>query len=331
MSTVVSLPPTSVPVRPRTVNAPGLIQECAEHYLGVLARRGRSLNTIASYECDLGQFIGYCESRAVRFVQHVTVVLVEDYIDALARGKHYRSSTLQRKREALRGFLDYQVHLGLIRRNPVDQTMSIKVVTERVIAPEESTLLRVIDSIDASSVLGLRDRAFFRLMFDAACRASEPCRLDVYDPESPPLCTVLPGGSVVFVKKGGGVHSNPIDATTQQYLNDWLAVRPRWAKPSQSALFVSRRGQRVSRHTMHARIKAIGKCAGLPDLHMHLFRHRRAGEVINRLGLRAGSELLDHKNINTTQQCYGHYGEAHRHRQLMEHCALGGGSHDQHD
>lgn len=327
MSTIVQLTPP-VNVTPRSHAEPGNLRAVASQYLTQLSRRGRSTNTIKSYETDLGQFVGYMQGRAIDYVQHVTGEVVEQFLDSLMQANNLKPVSVARKRETLRGLFTWCMQRNLIGRNPVDDTMSITWTSAVRIAPSEAALLRAIEAIPADTVLGLRDRAFFRLMFDAAMRASEPCKLDVYDPNNPPRNTVAPNGMVQVEVKGGRLESNPLDDTTMQYLQAWLDARHNWARADQRALFVNRLGQRVTRQAMHARCKAMGEAAGLPDLHMHLFRHCRAGTVIEKLGLREGSLLLHHKNINTTSAVYGHICEAHRHQRLRKECRLGGNQED---
>lgn len=324
MSNIINLSPPIVAL-PRFIPAPGEIDHTANHFLTALQSRGRSKNTVAAYECDLGQFIGFCFERGITYVQHVTTDVVERFFDALIQGLNVKPVTAARKRETLRSFFVFCVGRGLVQKNPVDNTLPFNVVTQSKIAPTCESLLRAIEQLPTSTTIGLRDRAYLRLLFDAALRASEPCRLDLFDADKPPLNTVMPQGIVVFTNKGGATQSNPIDEITLAYLADWLAVRGRWGRAGEPAMFITRSGHRITRTGMHARCKQIGNQVGMPHLHLHLFRHSRAGDIIETLGLRDGSEFLHHKNINTTQQIYGHYGEAHRHHRIRTNCPLGVG------
>lgn len=317
-------PPPVISVKSRAIPQPGEVIAIAQQFLRTLQSRGRSKNTLSAYESDLDQLINYLHGRGMSFVQHITGEIIEGFLDTLIQRSGIKPVTAARKRETLRSFFAYCCTRSILNHNPVEHTQAFIVTPSRVIAPTYTALLTVIEGIPADTTLGKRDRAYFRLLFDAALRASAPCMLDIFDDTNPPINTVLPSGLVVFTNKGGRVESNPIDDITQEYLADWLAVRRRWAKSGERALFVNRAGERITRQGMHARCKALGAAAGMPHLHLHLFRHSRAGGIIETLGLRDGAEFLHHRNINTTQQIYGHYGEVHRHRRIRAHCPLSG-------
>jgi integrase/recombinase XerC len=75
------------------------------------------------------------------------------------------------------------------------------------------------------------------------------------------------------------------------------------AKPDEPALFVSRRGTRLTASQVRSRLTAQALAAGLPThVHPHMLRHSFASHVLQSSGdLRAVQELLGHANITTTQ------------------------------
>ena len=83
----------------------------------------------------------------------------------------------------------------------------------------------------------------------------------------------------------------------------WLAQRGEVARPGEPALFVSRRGTRLTPSQVRSRLKAQALAAGLPThVHPHMLRHSFASHVLQSSGdLRAVQELLGHANITTTQ------------------------------
>lgn len=322
MSNVVNIPNADRRFTPRTVTAPGELAKLCEQYLRHLQVRNLAANTVKAYQADLEQFAGYCISRDVLYVQHVTAQLLEDFAEALINGQGCAPRTAARKRETVKGFLKFAVSRNLLPRNPADDAAPIRFNTTPTIAPETDQLLAVIRAIPGDTLIGIRDRAFFRLLFDGACRVSGICALDVYRPDRPPANTVH-DATVTFTNKGGRIETNPIDDITQQYLDAWLAVRHRWAGDNQPALFVNNRGNRITRAGMHDRCKVYGKAAGLPHLHLHLFRHRRTGDVYDTLGARAAQFMAKHKNIETTMNVYGHHADPFMRAQLRDKCKLG--------
>lgn len=75
------------------------------------------------------------------------------------------------------------------------------------------------------------------------------------------------------------------------------------AKADEPALFVSRRGTRLTPSQVRSRLRALALQAGLPThVHPHMLRHSFASHVLQSSGdLRAVQELLGHAHIATTQ------------------------------
>ena len=90
-----------------------------------------------------------------------------------------------------------------------------------------------------------------------------------------------------------------------QALQQWLAVRDQVAAQPQAAqaLFIGRRGTRLTAQSVWQRLKRRSLRAGLATpVHPHMLRHSFASHVLQSSGdLRAVQELLGHANIGTTQ------------------------------
>jgi integrase/recombinase XerC len=103
--------------------------------------------------------------------------------------------------------------------------------------------------------------------------------------------------------KGAKRRSVPVGGPALQALQAWLALRPGLAAEGEPALFVSRRGTRLTDSQVRSRLKAQALRAGLPThVHPHMLRHSFASHLLQSSGdLRAVQELLGHANITTTQ------------------------------
>jgi hypothetical protein len=97
--------------------------------------------------------------------------------------------------------------------------------------------------------------------------------------------------------------SVPVGGPALQALRAWREMRPGVAAADEPALFVSRRGTRLTQSQVRSRLKALALEAGLPThVHPHMLRHSFASHLLQSSGdLRAVQELLGHAHIATTQ------------------------------
>lgn len=272
------------------------------HFLERKAARGARPNTIAAYGGDLGHYARFVEHLgegtlvALQSQRHVSRFLD----DQTARGIAARSQS--RRLSVLRSFFKHARREGWIGHDPTaDESVRFRI--PRVVAPEMHELHAVVDAIPRQGPLNLRDRALLRLALDTGARVSQVAVLDL--PGSGSQATVdLQRCLAHTIGKGGDTETKPFNERTRAMLEDWLAVRHHLAEPGHNALFVTQRGTRCSRSTLHYICKQRGAAAGLPHLHFHLIRHRRGAMVIEACGDKVGQQFLDHASLATTS----HYG-----------------------
>lgn len=325
MSDVIQFEPR--PFTPRAVTVAGDLVALCGRYLRHLQDHNYAENTVKSYRTDLEQFSGFCMQHDVTLVQHVTALLCEDFVLALAEGEGLALRTVARKIEVERGLLKFAIKHRLVARNPVEDMEPVKFHPTRVIAPEEDRILAMIDAIPVDSAEGMRDRALYRLMYTAALRCNGVASLDVYDEDNPPQYSVTPSGVVYYLAKGGEAKDTVCDEIALEYIDEWLKVRNRFrGHSSPPALFLTRKGNRINRAIMDYNIKRYGALVGLPNIHCHLLRHRRGGEVYDKLGERTAAHMLGHDDPATTRNIYGHHAnEKYRHL-IRTQCPVGGSS-----
>lgn len=284
---------------------PITLAQAVDRYLERIRLRGYATNTLRSYLSTLSDFAEWMAgAHDVTLVGLVSERMVDGWVDHLVRRGCSMRSCAQRM-GSVRSLFAYAIREGWVRHDPTTE-VRIKFRPDRVIAPELDRLLAVLDAIPTSTPANIRDRAMIRLGLDAALRVSEVAALDVLDPRRPPQCCAEPARLRVHVpNKGGGIGTIGINARTADHLAAWLAVRGELAKPDERALFVSRLGTRFTRAQLHNIIRRRGLDAGLDNLHWHMLRHRRIGEIVERLGLDAGQYVARHANKATTANVYG--------------------------
>ncbi len=107
--------------------------------------------------------------------------------------------------------------------------------------------------------------------------------------------------------KGSKRRSVPVGSAALAALRAWLEVRlqPFGAASGRvdAALFLGRRGARLTGQSIWSRLRQRSQLAGLSTpVHPHMLRHSFASHLLQSSGdLRAVQELLGHANITTTQ------------------------------
>ena len=153
-----------------------------------------------------------------------------------------------------------------------------------------------------------RDKAMLELMYSSGLRLSELLGLDATEPAQASKAGqgyVDFQANEVFVQgKGGKARRVPVGGPAIEALRQWMAHRQTGViGPLGPALFVNRKGDRLSGRTVQRRLAQRALQAGLPTgVHPHMLRHSFASHLLQSSGdLRAVQELLGHAQIVTTQ------------------------------
>ncbi|RZU99499.1 tyrosine recombinase XerC [Spiribacter vilamensis] len=149
---------------------------------------------------------------------------------------------------------------------------------------------------DQADPLRRRDRAIFELIYGAGLRLAEAAALNLDDTGRAPR-------ELRVVGKGARTRIVPVGRKAREAVGDWVAVRDTVAAAEETALFVSRRGQRLSHRAIQTRLNQLARLQGLDrPVHPHMLRHAFATHLLESSGdLRAVQELLGHADIGTTQ------------------------------
>jgi integrase/recombinase XerC/integrase/recombinase XerD len=207
-------------------------------------------------------------------------------------------STVARKLAAARAFHAHLVAVGAAGENPADLLPSPKrdAHLPRVLGRDEVAAL--LDRIPARSPLELRDRAVFELAYSCGLRAEEIVTLDVGDVDFDSETARVTG-------KGSKTRVVPVGEPAQRALRRYLETARHALGPAadERALFVSRRGRRLSPSDVRRRLeKWVRETAVAGRISPHTLRHSFATHLLEGgADLRSIQELLGHSSVSTTQ------------------------------
>lgn len=234
----------------------------------------RNPNTRAAYARAVYRFLDWCEACRLPLAR-LEPMLVAAYIEEL--GRTLAAPSVKQHLAALRMLFDYLVVGQVLAHNPAAAVRgpkhSVKIGKTPVLSVEEAR--RLLDSIDVSNLVGLRDRALIGLMVYSFARVSAAVRMRVKD-----YYTQGPHSYFRLHEKGGKYHVVPAHHHAQEYLHAYIEAAG-IGTDREGPLFRASdrtRAKRLtpkplSRHSALQLIKRRARAAGLPaEVCCHTFR-----------------------------------------------------------
>lgn len=205
--------------------------------------------------------------------------------------------SLARILSAWRGFYNYLMRDHNCQSNPCVGLRAPKAPKPlpHALSPDEAVQLV---EMPVATPMDARDKAMFELLYSSGLRLAELVSLDFREMQD-----CLRSGEVRVTGKGSKTRVVPLGYHATEALQTWLAVRSQIAKPDETALFVGKKGTRISPRTVQLQLRQRGITQGIASgVHPHLLRHSFATHMLQSSGdLRAVQEMLGHASISTTQ------------------------------
>jgi len=262
--------------------------------------RRLSPHTLSNYRRDLLSVAAFCDAGNVVDWSVLDVKHVRSYL-ATRHRQGIGGRSLARALSTLRSFLRFLIREGRLKKNVAQGVQAPKAprkLPEPLDVDEMTRLLSPTQPADGSTdnPLILRDNAMLELMYSAGLRLAELVSLNVGEID-------LVDGSVSVTGKGGKTRVVPVGRYAREALVKWQAQRVALANEDEPALFVSKRGGRLTPRSVQQRFRQRGVQQGLESrVHPHKLRHAFASHLLESSGdLRAVQELLGHADIATTQ------------------------------
>jgi len=217
-------------------------------------------------------------------------------------GRGLSSSSLARRLSAVRSLMDWAEQEGLVAHNAAIGIPLPKLPGRlpRAVAPEQRQQL--LADMGGGKLphdpWQARDLTLVVVMYGCGLRVSEAVALNMGDLELSKEESSLR----VQAGKGNKQRMLPIPMGAVALLRRYIELRP--LLPTQAALFVNRRGGRISSRSVQRLVKKLALEKGLDQaVTPHRLRHAFATDMLaGGADLRAIQELLGHQSLATTER-----------------------------
>ncbi len=286
-----------------------------EMYINYLAAvRGTSENTRKSYALDIKKYLLFCREQHVTDMRQITEQHIVAYRAWLAT-YDVSERSIARYISALKGFHKYLLHEGVADTDPTANLDAPKKTTflphvmsceqvERLLAQPDPNLVED----GQERVLRLRDKAMLELLYATGMRVSELVQVRMRDIQSKQIHIDDEERTMTYLHcfgKGEKERLIPLGHVAFEQVNHYIRLsRPHLLKtPLSDYVFLSRRGQPMSRQAFWKILKKYLRRAGLSDsISPHTLRHSFATHLLERgADLRSLQMMLGHSDIGTTQ------------------------------
>lgn len=209
-------------VRPSSRSAPPPLiaaagDRASYRFLEFFTAQIRNPNTRRSYVRAVGDFLAWLEAHGVASIADVASLHVAAYVEEL--GRMQSAPTVKQRLAAIRRLFDWLASGGVLPFNPASAVRgpshSARVGRTPVLDPQEARQL--LDAIDTSMPIGLRDRALIGLMVYSFARIGAATGMRVED--------VFTQNRRLWVRlneKGGKRHEMPCHHNLEAYLHAYI-------------------------------------------------------------------------------------------------------------
>lgn len=278
-------------------------EQASKKFIEFFTATIRNKNTRTAYAQAIAQFLRWCDERHVSLLA-LEPTIIGAYVEQL--GERLAKPSVKQHLAAVRMLLDHLVLNGVLPMNPASSVRGPTYVTKRgktpVLSAEDAR--KLLDSIDTSDILGLRDRALIGTMVFSFARISAVLGMKVED--------YYQNGKRWWIRlheKGGKFHEVPANHNAEAYLDAYLQAAGIAGDPK-TPLFRSAKGKTktltekpLRRNNALDMIKRKALAAGLsPKVCCHTFRATGITAYLENGGtIEKAQQIAAHESPRTTK------------------------------
>ena len=275
--------------------------------------RGLSTETIKAYSSDLSKYSKYLfecyniSSPNQIFMKHIKSFL-SNYLKYYkpkdkkikdCNEKLYSGTTVSRYFSSIRGFHKYLLSEKITSKDPSVYLDKPKANKKLPYVLNYSEVLKIINSVNIVSNLGLRDKSILYLLYSSGLRVSELLNLKLTN-------LMMDEHFIRVIGKGNKERYVPVSLVALDTIKSYIEnIRPELSRKKESLgyLFLNYRGDKLSRMGIWKIVANYSKVLNLSNkITPHTFRHSFATHLLEGgADLRVVQEMLGHSDISTTQ------------------------------
>lgn len=255
--------------------------------------RGLSENSISFYLDDLNQFFQWL-NKEISIIQCSDIIAYMSELYDLG----LEASSMARKRSSLKSFFDFMLENEYPTVVDFDKIPSVKLNHHIPDVMTVDEMFQLLESIEAETPLGVRNRAILEFMYATGVRISEMLNMKQSDLSFKEELIRVTG-------KGSKQRIIPINETAIEWVEFYQKTARFELKKSEdtSILFLNYNGHKMSRMGFWKILQKLVIQAGImKTISPHTIRHSFATHLLESgANLRIVQELLGHSSIRTTQ------------------------------
>lgn len=246
-----------------------------------------SKNTEISYREDITNFLNYLEKKQLNY-KKIDGEIIRDYLKYLDEAK-LKNSTIARRISALRTFYNYLLNKNIVDTNLFNSIRNPKLEKKLPNYLSYEELAKILDNIDISTKVGLRNRLLVEMFYATGCRVSEMINIKVSDINKS-------NNSIRIMGKGKKMRIVYFGEYARDYLDRYLPLI------DTDYLFTQESRDKLSIHDVEYIISDLVKNLALKThVTPHTLRHTFATHLLNNgADIKTVQELLGHSSLNTT-------------------------------
>lgn len=257
--------------------------------------RGLAPKSIEAYSRDLRYLVDFLMERDLE-LSLVTEEHISDFVISISK-RELSARTQARMLSALRGLFKYLLAEKQILSNPMENIESPKPAQRLPVVMSLDEVETLLATPDTDTPRGFRDTTMLHVMYAAGLRVTELVTMKQSDIDTET-------GFLAITGKGNKRRLIPMGQWAIALLDKYReTVRPLWANPGETYVFLTHRRAPMTRQGFWLIIKKYAKKADIQkNLSPHKLRHSFATHLLEGgADLRSVQAMLGHQDITTTQ------------------------------